>query len=69
MPPEARANVRRAMAKSGLREIPLGLEPGGTTIIHASDWEAPGARTEAAAPFGTRRLAPPVANVAKERAS
>lgn len=52
VPPGARASVRRAMAKCGLREIPIGLEPGGTTIIHASDWEAPGARTEPqAAPF------------------
>ena len=41
MPPQARSSVRRAMAKCGLREIPFALEPGGTTIIHASDWEAP----------------------------
>ncbi len=41
VPPSARASVRRAMAKCGLREIPIALEPGGTTIIHASDWESP----------------------------
>jgi len=70
VPPEARASVRRAMAKSGLREIPIGLEPGGTTIIHASDWEAPGGRSDTqSAPFGTRRLAPAVTSVAKEKAS
>jgi D-glycero-alpha-D-manno-heptose-7-phosphate kinase len=41
VPEAARAKVRKAMAASGLREIPFALEPGGTTIIHASDWEAP----------------------------
>lgn len=30
--------VRRAMARCGLKEIPFGLEPTGSTIIHASDW-------------------------------
>ena len=42
-----RCRPRRAAAcagrwpRCGLREIPFALEPGGTTIIHASDWEAP----------------------------
>jgi D-glycero-alpha-D-manno-heptose-7-phosphate kinase len=70
VPMAARASVRRAMAKCGLREIPIGLEPGGTTIIHASDWEAPASRGDAqVSPFGRRRLAPPVAGVVKEEAS
>ena len=38
VPPAARESVRRAMRKDGLREIPIRLEPSGTTIIHASDW-------------------------------
>ena len=48
VPPAGRASVRRAMVKGGLREIPIRLEPSGSTIIHASDWEpaeeAPGRR-------------------------
>ena len=53
--PRRAASVRRAMAKCGLREIPFALEPGGTTIIHASDWERPGGAANsgrAAAPRG-----------------
>lgn len=38
VPPRARTAVRSAMTAAGLREIPLRLEPSGTTIIHASDW-------------------------------
>jgi D-glycero-alpha-D-manno-heptose-7-phosphate kinase len=68
VPPDARAAVRRAMAKCGLREIPIALEPGGTTIIHASD--QPGVNGEAAASFEEpRRMAPPVSGVAKQKAS
>jgi len=70
-PDEARASVRRAMAQCGLREIPLEIEPGGTTIIHASDWEAPAPPTDSSlAPFrATRRVAPPAPRVKKPRAS
>jgi D-glycero-alpha-D-manno-heptose-7-phosphate kinase len=71
VPEDARTSVRRAMAKCGLREIPLELEPGGTSIIHASDWEAPTLASDSSvAPFrAARRMAPPVTGTVKVRAS
>jgi len=59
VPEAARASVRRAMTASGLREIPLAIEPGGTTIIHASDWETPSPSDHGAAFTAKRTELPP----------
>ncbi len=71
VPDDARPAVRRAMAKCRLREIPFAIEPGGTTIIHASDWERPAQQAESAvAPFrAARRVAPEVSDARDERVS
>lgn len=64
VPPDSRDAVRHAMTACGLREIPIEIEPGGTTIIHASDWESPVAD---AAAFSSRRKELPPAVPAPPR--
>jgi D-glycero-alpha-D-manno-heptose-7-phosphate kinase len=56
-PIDAHARVRRAMARVGLKEIPIDLEPSGSTIVHASDGRP---AQPSAASFSTngRRRAP-----------
>jgi D-glycero-alpha-D-manno-heptose-7-phosphate kinase len=70
VPAEARASVRQAMAKCGLREIPVGIAPGGTTIIHASDWESPMLPSDSSAAQGrtSRRLVKQAAVGTRRRA-